>query len=106
MRKLFLGEDLFWNLIDLLDWNSPNDSKIMEPLIHKLASIPKESIYQFKEILSKKLYDLDTKEHAKQIGDRAFQENPSRFSPDIFLFTRALVVAKGQDFYTRVLNNV
>jgi hypothetical protein len=103
--EIVFGEDLFWNLIDLLDWNSPNDSAIIEPLIQKLSSYPKESIVQFKEILSKKLYDLDTKEHAKHIGDHSFQENSSRFSPDIFLFTRALVVAKGRDFYTRVLNN-
>ena len=85
--EIVFGEDLFWNLIDLLDWNSQSDSKIIEPLINKLASYSKESIYQFKEILSKKLYDLDTKEHAKHIGDRAFQENSSRFSPDVFLFS-------------------
>jgi hypothetical protein len=104
-EEIVFVEDSFWNLINLLDWNSPNDSDILEPLVHKLSSFPKESIYQFKEILSKKLYDLDTKEHAKHIGDRSFQEHSSRFSPDIFLFTRALVVAKGQDFYTRVLYN-
>ena len=49
--EIVFGEDLFWNLIDLLDWNSQSDSKIIEPLIHKLASFPKESIYQFKFFL-------------------------------------------------------
>ncbi|HMV41652.1 MAG TPA: DUF4240 domain-containing protein, partial [Leptospiraceae bacterium] len=73
-------------------------------LLDRLVSLSVENICQFKEILSEKLFLLDTKEHAKHIGDYAYKGDSS-FSPDIFLFTRALVVAKGKDFYTRVLLN-
>lgn len=100
-----INEKEFWSLIELLDWNQNLDSNILKPLIDKLSAFTIENIYQFKEILSEKLYYLDTKEHAKYIGEYSYKENNSDFSPDIFLFTRALVVAKGEDFYNRVLNN-
>ena len=81
------------------------DSKILSPLLDGLVSLSSENISKFKEILSEKLFRLDTKEHARYIGDDSYTEKSSSFSPDIFLFTRALVVAKGKDFYSRVLFN-
>jgi hypothetical protein len=100
-----LNEEYFWDLIDLIDWNQETDSKILSPLLDRMVSLSSENICQFKEILSEKLFRLDTKEHARFIGDCSYKEKTSSFSPDIFLFTRALVVAKGKDFYTRVLLN-
>lgn len=103
--NVILNEDYFWDLIDLIDWNQETDSKILSALLDRLVSLSAENICQFKEILSEKLFYLDTKDHARYIGDDSFTEKPSSFSPDIFLFTRALVVAKGKDFYSRVLLN-
>lgn len=103
--SIILNEDYFWDLIDLIDWNQETDSKILSPLLDRLVSLTPENICQFKEILSEKLFRLDTKEHARHIGDYSYIENSSSFSPDVFLFTRALVVAKGKDFYARVLFN-
>jgi hypothetical protein len=103
--NITVDEDYFWSLIDLIDWNQETDSKILSPLLDRLVSLSLENIYQFKEIISEKLFYLDTKEHARDIGDYSYKENSTSFSPDIFLFTRALVVAKGKDFYNRVLSN-
>lgn len=100
-----LNEEYFWDLIDLIDWNQETDSKILSPLLDRMVSLSSENIFQFKEMLSEKLFRLDTKEHARFIGDYSYKEKASSFSPDIFLFTRALVVAKGKDFYTKVLLN-
>lgn len=103
--NVIVSEDYFWDLIELIDWNQETDSKILSPLLDRLVSLSQENICQFKEILSEKLFRLDTKEHARFIGDYSYKEEESSFSPDIFLFTRALVVAKGKDFYSRVLFN-
>ena len=103
--NVIVSEDYFWDLIELIDWNKETDSKILSPLLDRLVSLSQENICQFKEILSEKLFRLDTKEHARFIGDYSYKEEESSFSPDIFLFTRALVVAKGKDFYSRVLFN-
>lgn len=100
-----LDEDYFWDLMDLIDWNQETDSEILSNLLDRLVSLSPENICQFKEILSEKLFYLDTKEHARHIGEDSYRENSSSFSPDIFLFTRALVVAKGKDFYARVLSS-
>lgn len=100
-----LDEQSFWGLIDILNWNEESDFKIIAPLIEKLSTFSKDSICNFKEILSEKLYHLDTMAHAKEIGNRAYSENSHNFSPDIFLFARSLVVAKGKEFYNRVLHN-
>ncbi len=103
-RIFSLDENKFWNLLELLDWNQFSDEKILEPLLNELKELSIENICQFKEIFSEKLYHLDTKEHAKHIGKYSYKAD-STFSPDIFLFARALVVGKGKDFYYRVLNN-
>ena len=103
--NIILDEGYFWELIDMIDWNQETDTKILSPLLDRLVSLSPENICQFKEILSEKLFRLDTKEHARYIGDDSYAEKSSSFSPDIFLFTRALVVAKGKDFYSRVLFN-
>ena len=100
-----LNEDIFWDIIDLIDWNQETDSKMLLPVQDKLISMSEENICQFKEIFSEKLFHQDTKEHARYIGDYSYNEKSSSFSPDIFLFTRALVVAKGKDFYCSVLLN-
>lgn len=96
--NVIVSEDYFWDLIELIDWNQETDSKILSPLLDRLVSLSQENICQFKEILSEKLFRLDTKEHARFIGDYSYKEEESSFSPDIFLFTRALVVAKERIF--------
>ncbi len=93
-----LSEKSFWDLIALLDWKQTgNDNAIIEPVVAALAKAPLRHIYDFKDILSQKLYLLDTAEHARHIGQGAYQEDAAAFSEDGFLFARCAAVANGKE---------
>lgn len=97
-----LSEQDFWDLIALLDWSKKGaDDAVIEPLVSKLSTSPLRHIYDFKDILSQKLYLLDTAEHAAHIGEMAYQEGSENFSPDGFLFARCCAVANGRDAYEK-----
>lgn len=97
-----LSEQEFWALIDQLDWNKTgNDDAVIEPVVAALAAGPLRHIYDFKDILSQKLYLLDTEAHARNIGETAYQVEPDIFSPDSFLFTRLTAVANGRGMYEK-----
>ncbi len=97
-----LSEQEFWDLIALLDWSKKgDDTAVIEPVVSALAASPLRHIYDFKDILSQKLYLLDTAQHATQIGEMAYQEGTENFSPDSFLFARCCAIANGQDAYEK-----
>ncbi|KQL33587.1 hypothetical protein AN960_20595 [Bacillus sp. FJAT-25509] len=101
-----MNDDTFWSIISLFELeNAKHDEEILSPAIEKLSKTSVKDIKQFEENLAYKLYLLDTKEHAKNIGENSFSEDESNFSPDLFLYSRCFVVAKGQEFYELVLNN-
>lgn len=101
-----LSEADFWALIDLLDWGQAgNDNAVIEPIVTALSQAPLRHIYDFKDIVSQKLYWLDTAAHAKQIGEGAFRENADNFSPDGFLFARCCAVANGREKYEAIRQN-
>ena len=91
----------FWNIIELIDLSDEENGT--EAAIEKLASYSEDEIKAFEEALSKRLYKLDTKAHAEQIGDHAYQNDETYFSPDYFLYARCYVVAKGKEFYNKVV---
>jgi len=99
-----LPEDEFWDIIGLLDWDKEEDTAILQPAIKKLATLPIAHIYGFEDILAQKLYELDQKKFAKNIGENAFQEG-EYFSVDVFLYARACVVANGRVAYEEVQKN-
>lgn len=95
--------DDFWNIIEQLDWSKEgDDTAVVEPVIQILEKRPLAHIYRFEDILSEKLWQLDTRNHAK-----VFLDNPEDgyLSVDDFLYARCAVVANGQDYYQNVLNN-
>ena len=50
-----------------LDWNETGDDEaVIEPVIQALSEEEIETIYQFEEILSEKLFSFDTKAHGKR----------------------------------------
>jgi hypothetical protein len=101
-----LSESGFWDLIALLDWQqSGGDDAIIEPVVTALSNAPLRHIYDFKDILSQKLYNLDTMAHAEQIGEGAYHENAKYFSEDGFLFARCCAVANGKDIYESIRKN-
>lgn len=100
-----MDEDVFWSIIDCLDWsNEGNDDKVIEPVIKKLAKLSVKEIKKFAETLSYKLYLLDTKEHAKNIGVDSYTEQNQYISSDWFLYVRCVAIVNGKDFYYKALN--
>ena len=102
-----LDDETFWSIISLLDVeNDTRDLESIQPAVEALAKMSVREIKQFEENLSYKLFLLDTKEHAKNIGKYSYRENDeSYFSPDMFLYIRCFAVAQGKEFYESALNN-
>ena len=93
----------FWDIIEQLNWSKEgDDAAVVEPVIEILQKRPLAHIYRFEDILSEKLWHLDTEKHAK-----VFLDNPKEgyLSVDDFLYTRCAVVANGREFYQDVLDN-
>lgn len=104
--KEMMSDELFWKIIDSFDWQyEGDDKKVLAPAVSILKNLPVEEIQKFEETLSYKLYLLDTKEHAKNIGEYSYDETQNYFSADIFLYIRCAVVVNGKDFYNEVLKH-
>lgn len=103
-HPLTFTETDFWNAIGLLDWTMEgDDEKVVEPLIDFLSGQHIGLIYRFSDILSEKLWLLDTYAHAK-----IFLEDPEAeglLSVDDFLYTRCAVAANGKAYYEKVLES-
>jgi Protein of unknown function (DUF4240) len=100
-----LTEKEFWATIACFDWSdAENDAAVIEKAVKFLADKPVRQIYEFQDILSEKLYALDTRSHAMHTGDNAWTDNDADFSADEFLYARCCVVANGRVFYETVLN--
>lgn len=96
-----LSEADFWAFSDLFDWQQTgNDDAVIEPVVAALSKAPLRHIYDFKDILSQKLYLLDTAAHTQNIGEGA-----ADFSADGFLFTRCCAVANGREQYEAIRQN-
>ncbi len=81
-----LSEEAFWVLIAQLDWSKEGqDEAVIEPVVVLLAASPLRPLYDFKDILSRKLYLLDTEAHAQHLGESAYGAEADHFSPDGFL---------------------
>lgn len=98
----FTDED-FWECIGLLDWSDESDDdRVIAPVVRALESMPLAHIYRFFDILSEKLWRLDTRDHA-----RVFLDDPEEegyLSSDDFLYVRCAVVANGREYYEKVLH--
>jgi hypothetical protein len=97
-----LSESQFWQIISLLDWQQTTDEAILKPAVTALSQMPVANIYIFKDLLSEKLFALDTKRHAQVYVEKYGDDY---LSVDDFLYTRCAVVAEGKDFYEKVLKN-
>lgn len=92
-----LEDEVFWNLIDLIDWKKRNP---MNPLIRRLKKDTEETIFAFEETLSHKLFLLDTPAHA------GITDQPEAcLSVDAFLYARCAVIAKGKDCFSQTVKN-
>ncbi|MDX2133378.1 MAG: DUF4240 domain-containing protein [Saprospiraceae bacterium] len=93
-----LDETGFWKLIDQLDWSANQNEAIIEPVVRALSDMPIANVYRFQDILSEKLFRLDTREHAANL-----EEQDGYLSVDDFLYVRCAVVANGKSVYNEVL---
>ena len=101
-----MNEKEFWRIIGLLNWKKAgDDDAVMKPSVKELAKRGIEEISAFEEMLSQKLYALDTKVHAQNIGEYAYVDADHHFSVDWFLYARCCVVANGSDLYATVLKD-
>jgi hypothetical protein len=99
-----MDENEFWRIIALFNWKrTGDDDAVLKPAIKELAKKSLEDIAAFEEIMSKKLYALDTVMHARQIGEDAYVDGEQDFSVDTFLYARCCVVANGHEFFESVL---
>ena len=94
-----MNEFKFWELINLINWEASNEDDVVLPIIQKLSEMSIQNIYVFEEILSEKLYRLDGKKYAENIGDDSYTEGGEYFSSDVFLYIRCYVVACGKEYY-------
>jgi hypothetical protein len=99
----WLTEEGFWHLIDRLDWSKRGDDEaVIEPVVQALAEMPAANIHQFEDILTEKLWLLDTRQHAAAcIRDK----ESDYLSADGFLYDRCCVLANGKAFFEAVLND-
>ena len=78
--KKMMPDDLFWKIIDKIDWRKIDNDEQIEPVIDFLSKQSKKNIREFQENLTCKLYLLDTMEHAKHIGKGAYTRQ-SKYYP-------------------------
>jgi Protein of unknown function (DUF4240) len=100
-----MSDRSFWKLIDLHEWSHSDEETITAKVVASLAMGSARRVVQFAETLAHKLYLLDTRAHAEQIGRAAWKGDKEQFSSDGFLFARCMVVAKGEAHFRRVLED-
>lgn len=104
--KKMMKDETFWSIISLLNYDEDNEEKIIEPAVNSLAKMSVKDIKEFEEALSYKLYLLDTKEHAINIGEYSYNEiSQKHFSVDSFLYIRCAVIAAGKKYFDDCLQN-
>jgi hypothetical protein len=54
-------EEQFWQLVELFDWKQKKRADIIQPAVTALSAMPVSAIYLFEDLLSKMLFDIDTK---------------------------------------------
>ena len=98
--SLSMSEAVFWRLIGLLNWKKlGDDDAVVAPLVKALAQMSVADIEAFETLMAEKLHALDTQAH----GLASLENEGDYFSSDLFLYTRACVVANGAAFYAEVL---
>ncbi len=97
-----LSEEQFWQIIDCLDWSKQDEDDIMAEAVQVLTQMPIANIYLFKDILSEKIFHINTKAHANSY--KAKQKDGYAYVED-FLYVCCAIVAGGKDYYESNFNN-
>lgn len=86
--------------MELCDWKKEgDDDKVLKPVIKYLSSQSDETIFEFDNLMSELLYNLDTKELLKQC-----EKADPLVSDDTFLYSRCVALINGPAYYEKVKN--
>ena len=95
------GQKSFWDIVDLLDWKEENSGiEVVEPAVTYLAKQSDDFIFSFDEQLHQHLYDID----GIRLGEMFMNVNDGYLSPDGFLYSKCLIVAEGEEYYSAIKN--
>lgn len=87
----------FWDTMELCNWDyEGDDEKVLMPVIKYLSENDDDTIFRFDDLMSELLYDLDTKELAKQC-----EEVTGFVSDDDFLYSRCVALINGSKYYEK-----
>lgn len=90
--------DLFWNTMKLCNWDATlDDERILEPVIEHLSTLDNEKIFEFHNLMTELLYDLDS----KKLFDK-FAKVSECESVDLFLYARCVALINGKSYYKKV----
>ena len=95
-----MDEKKFWQILDMLDWDSAgDDNAVLAPAVEYLSKLSDEDIFAFEDIMSRLLYDLDSKRLAIRLYGDALH-----FSGDMFLYQRCVALINGEQFYRDIVS--
>lgn len=90
--------DFFWTTMELCDWSKEgDDDKVLNPLIKYLSKQDDCIIFEFDDLMTELLYDLDT----EKLADQCEKVDPL-MCDDTFLYSRCAALINGPDFYEKV----
>ena len=90
-------ERFFTCIMDICDWDKlGDDEQVLMPLINHLSQLPDEEIFDFEDIMSELLYELDTRKNYKTA--RKFYSH----NDDTFLYSRCVALVNGEVYYEKV----
>jgi Protein of unknown function (DUF4240) len=101
-----MDEAQFWAIISLFDWKTRDSEVILAPAVNALSRLSRSDIEMFHELMNQKLYALDGRLYAEQLGSNRYAPDENKgFSADSFLYARCCVVANGKVFFEKVLED-
>ena len=87
--------DFFWETMELCDWsNEGDDDKVLMQVIRFLSEQKDSVIFEFHDLMSELLYELDTRTLFEQC-----RKESGYSSDDMFLYSRCVALINGPQFY-------
>ena len=94
--KMF--KNSFWGILKKGYWDSENTDEVFEPIINFLVNHKDQYIFDFHDLMSEFLYELDRKE----IYEHSI--NQEQFNEEDFLNQRAYVLTNGNKYYHDIIS--
>lgn len=94
-------KSFFWKTMEKCAWQyEGDDEKVLEPVISYLSKQSDDLIFQFEDVMSELLFNLDTKSNFNRCKDVSGFD-----SDDAFLYSRCVALINGKDYYTNIIKN-